>query len=356
MQGDGARLDVGANTHLLGRADDHRHLAGPARFEQPGLLGVVARLVNEPHPLGGDAALGEQVTKFVVGVPRLLLGGGEVAEDDLQRPGDGGGDVGAGEEVAPLGVGAVDRGDLVGGVVELAAPFEHGSVDQAHVERGAAAVAGDLEHVVLARVNAALAEPLGARGELQQVGVHLRRRGDDDGTRAVDVLGAGGVTDARAGQVEVLGRLDVRGHLPHPQHLRDVAELREPGLDPVVPAAGRRHLERGDALAERGGPLVEVVDVRVLEQVGPEVALHHVRLGDAVGDRRGRRERGDTFPLAGAEVLELHVEVGGSLGAGDLRVCDVGLGGEVFVQVRLVDEQVVDPGRLEADRGIELAV
>ena len=121
MQRDRARLDVGPDAHLLGGADDHRHLAGAARLEQPRLLGVVAGLVDEPHLLGGDPALGEQQPQLVIGVPALLLGGRQIAEDDLQRAGDGRFQVGAGDQVAALGVGLVDRGDLVGGVLELAA-------------------------------------------------------------------------------------------------------------------------------------------------------------------------------------------------------------------------------------------
>ena len=85
VQGDRPRLDVGADAHLLRRADDHADLPGAAGREQPGLLDVVAGLVDVADPVGGNAAVDELVAQLVVGVPPLPSGRGQVAEHDLQR-------------------------------------------------------------------------------------------------------------------------------------------------------------------------------------------------------------------------------------------------------------------------------
>src|SRR5690348_16887686 len=49
----------------------------------------------------------------------------------------------------------------------------------------------------------------------------------------------------------------------------------------------------GDDLAEGGGPGVEHLDPGGVEQVGAQVSLHYVCLGDRVGDRGRGRERDD---------------------------------------------------------------
>ncbi len=84
VQRDRARLYVGADPHLLRRAEDHAYVPGAAGREQAGFLEVVACLVDVADPVGGDAAVDELVAELVVGVP-ALRGRGEVAEHDLQR-------------------------------------------------------------------------------------------------------------------------------------------------------------------------------------------------------------------------------------------------------------------------------
>ena len=135
--------------------------------------------------------------------------------------------------------------------------------------------------------------------------------------------------------------------MPEPEHFGDVLEAGEAGVHPVVPAAGRGHLDLGHGLPERRRPRIEVLDPRRLQQVGAQVARHHVRFGDAVRDRGGGRHRRDPVAVAVAEPFELHVQIGGALGAVDRGVADVGDGLEVLVVVGLVDDQVVDPGLLE---------
>ena len=53
--------------------------------------------------------------------------------------------------------------------------------------------------------------------------------------------------------------------------------------------------------------------------------------------------------VAAAQVVDLHVQVGGPHGPVDRGVADVGGGAQVLVPVGLVDAQVVDPGGLEGD-------
>jgi hypothetical protein len=77
-------LDVGADPHLLRRADDRGHPTGTTRGEQPRLLLVIAGFVDESHLFARDTASRELVAQLVVGVP-ALRGGGEVTEHDLQR-------------------------------------------------------------------------------------------------------------------------------------------------------------------------------------------------------------------------------------------------------------------------------
>ena len=162
-------------------------------------------------------------------------------------------------------------------------------------------------------------------------------------------LAVGARLEVRDGQGQVLGGLHVGGHVQHPQHLRDVGEPGEPALHPEVAAALGGQLDLGDDLAEGGGPGVEDLDARGLEQVRPQVALHHVGLGDRVGDRGGGRERDHPAAVAAAQVVDLHVQVGGPHRPVDRGVGDVGRGAQVLVAVRLVDAQVVDAGRLEGD-------
>ena len=88
VQGDGADLDVGADAHLLGGADENGDAAGAAGGEQLALVPVGLRLVDEPDRLARQPAAGELVAEFVVDVP-AIAGGAQVAEDELQAAPDG---------------------------------------------------------------------------------------------------------------------------------------------------------------------------------------------------------------------------------------------------------------------------
>ena len=73
-----------------------------------------------------------------------------------------------------------------------------------------------------------------------------------------------------------------------------------------------------------------------VQQVGPQVPLHHVRLGHAVGDRGGGGEGDHPGAVPPPQVIDLHVQVGGAHRPVDRRVGDVGRGPQILVPVRLI--------------------
>ena len=159
-------------------------------------------------------------------------------------------------------------------------------------------------------------------------------------------------TQCRGGQVQVFGGLYVREHMPHSEHFGHVLELGESCLESEVSASGGRHFHLGHGLTEGSRPGVEVQYSRIFEHVWAQVALHHVCLGDAVGDRCGCGHGADAGAVAAAQVFELHVHIGGLAGPGDGCPFDAGIGGEVLVVVHLIDDHVVDASGFEADPGI----
>jgi hypothetical protein len=83
VQRDEAGLDVGADTHLLGGADEHVDVTGAAGIEQPflGLVGV--GLVDVADPGRVEACGGKAVAQFVVHVEPARRGA-LVTEHHLQ--------------------------------------------------------------------------------------------------------------------------------------------------------------------------------------------------------------------------------------------------------------------------------
>src|SRR5699024_11652020 len=86
----GAALDVGAGAHGLGGADEDGYVAVAGVGEDRGLVAVVLGGLHEADLLGGDAGVDEAVAEGVVGVVVGGLGGGYVAEHDLEGAGGGG--------------------------------------------------------------------------------------------------------------------------------------------------------------------------------------------------------------------------------------------------------------------------
>ena len=187
VQGDGPVLDVGADAHLLGGADQDGDVAGAAGGEQLGLVPVGLGVVDEPDHLGGQAAGDELVAELVVGVP-AWPGGAQVAEHQLQRSAHRVRDA-AGVEVLVVLVRSPDRGDPVGGRGDLAGGRLR-QAEQPQVQGGAAAVAGDLEHVVLVRVDRPVADLGGPLAEVAHVVEQFVGRLDGDGFRYALPVGA----------------------------------------------------------------------------------------------------------------------------------------------------------------------
>ena len=226
--------------------------------------------------------------------------------------------------------------------------------DEAHVQRGLAAVGGDQQHVVFLGRDGTGADLLGAIAEPGNVGAQLGGGRDQHRFGCPPPVGPRGELWAR--ELEIFCGARVGEHCPHAEHLGDVLKPAEAGVHPVVPAAGRGHLDLRDGLPECCGPAVEVLDAGGGEEVGPQVAAHDVRLGDAVGDRGGGREGDGPRAVAVAQPADLHVQIAGALGPVDRGVANIRRGVEVLVVVGLVDAQVVDPGLLERDAWVLGAV
>ena len=86
----GAGVDVGADAHLPGRADEHGDLTVAAPGEEAGAGFVVAGVVDERHLACGHAVGEELAAQLVVGGPFAVgAWGREVAEHDLEPAGPG---------------------------------------------------------------------------------------------------------------------------------------------------------------------------------------------------------------------------------------------------------------------------
>ena len=263
-------LDVGANPHGLGGANEHRHRAVPARCEELGLGDVGLGVLHVADRAVVDAAANELSTEFVIRVPSLGRGGGDVAEHELQ------GTWPEGELVAVVGVavvacGVVDCGDPLGGHGQLAALGGWRFADESEVERGPAAVARDLQHVVLAGIDGPVADALCAGCEVGDVVDEDVAGFDDDGLGLT-------VGEGRDGEVEVVVGADISDLPVEGEQLGDVLEPGEPGLHPVGSTVGCE-LQGGVGATEVRGPRVEGSEVDAGEQVGVQVGLHDPQLG-----------------------------------------------------------------------------
>ena len=190
VQGDGAELDVGADAHLLGAADQDGDGSGAAGGEQFSFVPVGFRVVDEPDGLARQAATGELVAEFVVDVP-VVAGRADVAEDELEAAADGS-VLPVRGRVGVVAVGLPELGDPPGCCVDL--PRDgHGEVEQAQVEGGFAAVGADLEHVVFFGQHLPVADGVGALAEGgHDVELRVAGLGDDGFGCALAVGGPAG--------------------------------------------------------------------------------------------------------------------------------------------------------------------
>ena len=137
---------------------------GTRGSEQPGFVHVGLGFVHVPDGLGRHPAHDKLRPQFVVGVPAVAGRSGDVAEHELQCT-RAEGELAVLVCVPVVASGVVDRGDALGGDIELG-PFDSCiETHEAEVEGGSPSVAGDLEHVVFGRVDRTVADPFGTCGE-----------------------------------------------------------------------------------------------------------------------------------------------------------------------------------------------
>ena len=205
------------------------------------------------------------------------------------------------------------------------------------VEGELSAVGRDGERVVVAGVHLLRPQAVVAGHELTlERGLFVRHRaGDDDGLPGLE---------ARAGEVQHLGRLHVG---KRPKHLLQLGQVREFGK--AAPGAERRPVggdfHRVDHLAESRRPGVEMLDAAALQTLGVEEPLDGVHLDHRVRDRRAG---GKGHAVAGVPLVEipgLHVEIKRALAPPGLdagHAVHLGRGLEILEEVRLVNEDVID--------------
>ncbi len=238
-------LDVRACAHLLGAAQQDANAAGIDGIEEQLLFGVGIGFVNEGDFGIGDTETDEVLAHFVVDVPALRIGRGEIAEDQL-RAAFGGGFLPDGKDAAG---GALEFGIVLGIFAQS---------HQAQVESRFSAIARDLEHVVDAGIDLLCLEGLGAFDQgLDVLLERVARRGCFDDRLAGFEFGPR--------QLQHVGGLDIGHGAEHGQQFRHIDEAGEAGVHAVAAAIGGE-FEGGDGFGEAGGPGIEVPGAGAFEQ------------------------------------------------------------------------------------------
>ncbi len=219
-------------------------------------------------------------------------------------------------------------GDALGGGRDLGRAVRH-LAHQAKVEGRLAPVPGDLQHVVLLRPHRPGAHPLGPLGQSGHVG-----RQPVGGSHHHGLGPAAG--KGRADQGEGVGAANVSHRGEHAQQLGDVAEAGEATGEAIGGAVGCQ-LQGGEGAPEGGRPGIEMGHPGPLQRFGLEVGLHHVHLGQAVGDGRGGGEGGHPGPVATSQVVQLEFQVLCPHRAGPADSLDAGGELSVFIGLCLVN-------------------
>ena len=224
---------------------------------------------------------------------------------------------------------------------------------QPEIQRGLAAVGGDCQHVVFVRLDVAVADGFRPPDQRLHEGFQRRaRRAGDDARLAA--------AQPRHRQVQHLRRADVGHFAEHRHQLGHVDEPGEARVHPIA-AAVRRDLQRRDALAEGGGPGIELLQPELRQPVGLQVAHHGVDLGHGVGHRRRCCEHHAALrmPVELHRVARLQEQIEGALRTGQRQARHprhLGEPVEVLVQVGLVHEQGVDTQQFPAEQVVLLLV
>ena len=315
-------LDVRARAHLFGAAEQDANAAGIDGIEEQLLFGIGIGFVNEGDFGIGDTETDEVLAHFVVDVPALRIGRGEIAEDQL-RAAFGGGFLPDGKDAAG---GALEFGIVLGVFAES---------HQAQVESRFSAIAGDLEHVVDAGIDLLCLEGLGAFDQgLDVLLERVARRGCFD-----DRLAG---FEFRPRQLQHVGGLDIGHGAEHGQQFRHIDEAGEAGVHAVAAAIGRE-FQGGDGFGEAGGPGIEVPGAGAFEQRRGQIAQHGVHFGEGVADGRagGKDHAAGVRALLNVADLQIHIEGAEGVGirqAGDAR--HFGDVRQVLEGIGLIDHQL----------------
>ena len=331
VQGAQPGLHIGAHPHLGGRPQQHPNPAFTHRLEQRGLLDVGFGIVHKGNLLVGNARVDQPMAQIVIHAEALAaLGGRQIAEHqlcatDLSCPVPGGQHFSyAGRHLA-LGIEPGRR--------------HH----QPEIQSSLAAVRGDRQHVVILRLDGAVANVFrtshqGLNKGLQRL---AGRAGHDAGLAAAQ---------GRYRQIQHFCRTDIRHFAKHRHQLGHVDEAGEPRVHAVATAV-RRDFQRRHTFTKGGCPGVKLLQTQFLQPVGLQVAHHGVDLRHGVGDRcrRGKHHPALGMAMELHGVARLQEQVERAFRAGHGQTCHTGHLGEpveVLVQMGLVNEQAVDAQQL----------
>ena len=145
----------------------------------------------------------------------------------------------------------VDTHDLANTGVHLAAGIVGKcGINQAGVQRKESAIVGDLEHVVLARINAAIADNISSFAQFSHHALLIFA-----GFRP-DILCFSSF-QYRDRQIQHIRRLHIGNLLEHAHQLRQIEELGESGLHAIAGSFGSQ-LNRRNRFTEVCSPAVKV--------------------------------------------------------------------------------------------------
>ena len=296
VQRDAAGLDVGADAHLLGGPDEHRHIAVAAGGEELLLLACVAGFVHEPHLGAGDTACG-----------RVRCGAGRRGPSVSRRvcrvrrtraatpPGRGCG-FPAGSLNRRSRVASQMLVDAVAAVVTFVAP-RGSSRPTRRTSSAAARPSPEIFNMLSSVGSTTRLRTCSARSPRPAT---KARSWSSEATTTISgwPLRTAGTTRSRSSRVLMSAKA-----VNMATRSGTLRNLRESGRDPVVGAFGGE-FEAGDLFREVRRPRVERCDAGRVEEVWAGVVLHHPHLRQRVRDRGRGGHREHFRAVAFAEPLQ----------------------------------------------------
>lgn len=171
-------------------------------------------------------------------------------------------------------------------------------VDHPHIQRSAPAIVRDGKHVVLVRRHRPIADRVSTFNQLRD---NLLERGARLGHHHLRLA----TFDRRRRQFQHGLGTDISDPLEDRHQFREVHELAVPGVGPEPAPIGRK-LDPRHRFTEARTPRIELIEPEALQRLRLEVKLHHVHLGEAVRQRRGRRHNDPILAAA----TRLHYQPG----------------------------------------------